>query len=361
MTSTRRTQAGTEPRSRRVFGIPIRELRLSTRVLTLRILGATPWPALWTRFCGTGDIILCLHNVVERHGVLGVNRGLDITAGELEELINYLQRERYRPTTLEDIVLDNPASFKGEKRVAITFDDGYAGNLHVAYPILLRHNIPFTVYVTTGFMDREVRVWWYALERLLTVLDRVSFEHGAQVYSYDTETLAQKVHAYRSIRALLSEACALASDHLLEQLFAGRVKNLRDLPNDDLLTPEQVLTLSRDSLVTIGAHSVSHPVLHTLTDEESRHEIDACRQRLETVTGTPVRHFAYPFGNRRAFGPREERFVQESGYMTATTTSARKVARIDRLTALPRIMLSAEFDAVTSLGVLRTGWFGHRN
>jgi hypothetical protein len=52
------------------------------------------------------------------------------------------------------------------KRVAITFDDGYAGNLHVAYPVLRHHAVPFTVYVTTGFMDREVRVWWYGLERL---------------------------------------------------------------------------------------------------------------------------------------------------------------------------------------------------
>jgi hypothetical protein len=97
-----------------------------------------------------------------------------------------------------------------------------------------------------------------------------------------------------------------------------------------------------------------------LTDAESRHEIQGCRERLEAVTDTPIRHFAYPFGNRLAFGAREERFVQESGYATATTTSARQLAAADRRTALPRILLSAEFDAVASLRVLLTGWFAHR-
>jgi peptidoglycan/xylan/chitin deacetylase (PgdA/CDA1 family) len=363
MTSTRNTQAGAEPRSTQTwFGIPVREARLRTRLMLLRLLGASPLPALAKRMQPPGDLIICLHNVVANHGPLGVNRGLDLTAAELEAVLAHLRVEGYRPVSLEDIRTGSKPDLRhGERRVAITFDDGYAGNFHVAYPLLHRHGVPFTVYVTTGFMDREVRVWWYALERLLARVDGVAFEHAGRTFTYSTLARTQKVRAYRAIRALLLTARPALADELLEQLFGWRGGELRGLADVDLLTPEHVRALSRDPLVTIGAHTVSHPVLRALSGDESRREIRGCRERLEAVTGGPILHFAYPFGNRAAFGAREETFVRESGYVTATTTCARQIDEIDRPTALPRIMLSAEMDAVTSLNVLQTGWFAYRD
>jgi len=298
--------------------------------------------------------------VVEHHGPLGTNRGLDLTVRELETVIQFLRAEGYRPATLDEIVLRLESGYDpGDCRFAITFDDGYAGNLRVAHPLLRYHGIPFTVYVTTGFMDRSVCVWWYALERLLAGVDRVAFEHAARAHVFLASTLARKIHAYHAIRALLLHASQSSADELLEQLFRGRVNDIRALGADDVLMPEQVGALSNDPLVTIGGHSVSHPVLRELTAEESRHEISACRERLEAVTGRSVRHFSYPFGNRLAFGPREEEFVRETGYATATTTRAHRLTPADRLTALPRIMLTAELNVITALRALMTGWFGH--
>ena len=85
MTSTQSRQPGIEPRAgRRFLGVPIREARLRARLLLLRMLGARPVSAMTRRFRPQGDLILCLHNVVTRHGPLGVNRGLDLTADETE-------------------------------------------------------------------------------------------------------------------------------------------------------------------------------------------------------------------------------------------------------------------------------------
>jgi peptidoglycan/xylan/chitin deacetylase (PgdA/CDA1 family) len=50
--------------------------------------------------------------------------------------------------------------------------------------------------------------------------------------------------------------------------------------------------------ISIGSHSWSHPVLPTLPAPELRREIDESADRLEQMLGTPVRHFAYPYGAR---------------------------------------------------------------
>src|SRR5512142_1731061 len=137
MTSTRSTQAAAEPRSnQRVFGISVREFRLRTRNLLLETLGRSPAPAVWSRLASARDVVLCLHNVVERHGPLGANRGLDLTVRELETVIQFLCAEGYRPATLDEIVLRvESGNDTGDRRFAMTFDDGYAGTFHFAYPL----------------------------------------------------------------------------------------------------------------------------------------------------------------------------------------------------------------------------------
>jgi peptidoglycan/xylan/chitin deacetylase (PgdA/CDA1 family) len=297
--------------------------------------------------------------VVEHHGLLGINRGLDLSVGELEAVIQFLSREGYRPATLDEIA-SRIESGNGVRdcRFAVTFDDGYAGVLHLAHPVLQRRDIPFAVYVTTGFMDRSVCVWWYALERLLGSADRLAFEYGGTAHVLSASTVAEKIRAYHAVRSLLLRASPSSAEELLEQLFRGRIDDVRALGAVDVLTAGQVRRLGRDPLVTIGGHTVSHPVLRQLTDEASRQEIGACRKRLQAVTGQPIRHFAYPFGNRVAFGAREEQIVRETGYATATTTRARRLTPADRLTALPRIMLTGELDVLAALRALMTGWFG---
>src|SRR5215813_11653478 len=50
---------------------------------------------------------------------------------------------------------DTLSADRARNRVAITFDDGFKENLTVALPLLEKHSLPATVFVTAGFVDRD--------------------------------------------------------------------------------------------------------------------------------------------------------------------------------------------------------------
>jgi peptidoglycan/xylan/chitin deacetylase (PgdA/CDA1 family) len=51
--------------------------------------------------------------------------------------------------------------------VVVTFDDGYIDNYTFAYPILEELQIPATIFVTSGYIEKEREYWWDELERIL--------------------------------------------------------------------------------------------------------------------------------------------------------------------------------------------------
>ena len=56
-----------------------------------------------------------------------------------------------------------------------------------------------------------------------------------------------------------------------------------------------------DNGMTIGGHTVNHPVLSRLPRDRQREEIEGCGARILAETGRPMEYFAYPVGNRWAF------------------------------------------------------------
>ena len=105
--------------------------------------------------------ILMLHRVVE-HRSEGKNRELEVTPKFLEQTI-----ESYRCQGCKFVSIDEACTIiqagKHPERpfVCFTFDDGYQDTFDLAYPILKQHNVPFAVYVTTGFVDKTAQMWWY--------------------------------------------------------------------------------------------------------------------------------------------------------------------------------------------------------
>jgi peptidoglycan/xylan/chitin deacetylase (PgdA/CDA1 family) len=89
------------------------------------------------------------------------------------------------------------------------------------------------------------------------------------------------------------------------------------LAEADALTWEQIRELDRAGF-TIGSHTLTHPWLPDLTDEEVTCELCASKTLIERELGHAVTALSYPYG---AFDARIQRIAKQCGYTRAYTTA----------------------------------------
>jgi len=104
----------------------------------------------------------------------------------------------------------------------------------------------------------------------------------------------------------------------------------------DLMNKDQV-KLWQAAGMEVGAHSRTHPRLSTCSDAELESEIAGSKADLETLLGTPVSQFCYPYGD---LDSRVANAVRNAGYDAATTTQRGRAATGDDLMLLRRILVS---------------------
>jgi peptidoglycan/xylan/chitin deacetylase (PgdA/CDA1 family) len=133
------------------------------------------------------------------------------------------------------------------------------------------------------------------------------------------------------------------------------------------MTWPELAELTADPLVTIGAHTVNHPMLAKLSKETMRSEMDLSRSVIEAALSVTPQHLSYPFGDRTSAGAREFEVAAELGFKTAVTTRPGVLFAKHRqsMTALPRISLNGDFQRVRYVRVLLSGtatamWNGFR-
>lgn len=68
------------------------------------------------------------------------------------------------------------------------------------------------------------------------------------------------------------------------------------LDTDGYITTEQLKEMSKDPLVTIGSHGVSHRILPRLSREEKIIELTQSKQKLQQLTNKDINIFAYSHG-----------------------------------------------------------------
>lgn len=279
---------------------------------------------------------------------------LAVAPERFEEQVAYLRQHR-APMPMQDLVQRLAAGTLPANAVALTFDDGYLDNLAHAKPILERFQVPATVFIATGFVGQQTPYWWDELAGLiLRAAD--PFDHhqvcaGQDLHlawglwetadadrdwrGWDQPRTARQ-RCYVEVWSALQSAATVQRDEVLQAL-RSRLK----APSDPLGVPmsaEQIRQISSGSLVTIGAHTVSHRALTDLSRDDSRDEIRESQDQCRLLTDQVIEGFAYPYGN---FDPQVCQDVAQTTLQWACTTEESFLDEgVPEMFALPRLAVS---------------------
>ena len=219
---------------------------------------------------------------------------------------------------------------------AITFDDGYADNHDVALPILKRHGLSASFFVATGFLDGG-RMW---NDTVIEAVRRCASPEldltGLGPTGLGRLSLADIRQRQQAITMIIGAIKYLPPAQRLQLVaeIAGRAG--ATLPDDLMMRTDQVLALHRAGM-QIGAHTVSHPILARLSDDEARREIGESKRTLEGVIGSRIGLFAYPNGKpAEDYSPRCVKLARELGFDAAVSTAWGAARRGDDAFQLPR-------------------------
>lgn len=300
---------------------------------------------LFTPIYGGLGHILTFHRVVPESKSPRIHNhlSLEVSPKQLEETILFYKKSGYRFISLDDLYDNLQAENAADKFVVFTFDDGYKDNLTHAYPILKKHVVPFTIYVTTNFPDHKAILWWYLLENVILKNEQVCFSWEGVEHLVDCKSIKSKETAFDQLRTFINQR--FQQSNYLELLMTVLNKNEEDLyaySKSLALNWEEIKLLSADPLCTIGAHTVNHFPLSRLSEKELKFEIQTSKERIENFIEKPVDHFAYPFGKSSEASKREFSMVKDLGFKTGTTTRMGNIFKEHRsmTECLPRISLN---------------------
>ena len=327
--------------------------------LGFRLFGATGLHRVAARFTQGLGAILMFHRVRAADvGEFAPNRGLEITPDFLDALLARLREESFDIVDLDGAITRIRGATPAPRPfVALTFDDGYRDTADVALPILERHGAPFTVYVTTGFAERSARMWWVEMEEAIAALDRVSIVAGGRSFDLPATTPAEKQTAFESLYWPLRAGEEAELLRVSGELAAMAKIGGADVVDELCLNWTGLRKLGRHPLATIGAHTLTHPMLAKHSEDAARREMTESKAIIEREIGRPVLHLAYPVGDPGSAGPREFALAQEAGYVSAVTTRPGMLfpQHADHLTALPRLSVNGAHQSLAALDILLSG------
>jgi peptidoglycan/xylan/chitin deacetylase (PgdA/CDA1 family) len=287
----------------------VNNVRLTLAVNALRWSGTTallrkldPW---------NGLLVLNYHRIGVPEATPFERNVFSARQEALERQVRFLKRSA-------DVIApaDIPDALRAGRglHILLTFDDGYRDNFDLAYPVLRAHSLPATFFICTGYIDDPRLSWWDEIAWILRTSEPNAlpanrwFSNGLALDPPDHE--AAIAEALKVYKRLPGEETA----PFLATLREATGRDGRAIDGHEFWMSWEMVRELHAGGMTIGAHTVNHPLLGLLPVDEQAVEIAGSRHRLEEELGVAPDAFAYPVGSRTAFTADTKRLLAENGF-----------------------------------------------
>jgi len=184
------------------------------------------------------------------------------------------------------------------RSVSLTFDDGYANNLQLAYPLLEKYCTPATIFLSTAYMESG---------------DFFPFLRQRLVRMESQRAAAQPLLDYKTNPLdLVMERTEQFWPEVRNRLSKDQERLLRPLTVEDVRGADS-------QLLEFGAHSHTHCILKNEKPERRREEIRTSLAKVRFWTGRPAPLFSYPNGQHGDFGDMDKKVLSSEGIQGAVS------------------------------------------
>ncbi len=285
--------------------------------------------SLSRRFSSDMARILMYHNFsgpgVQEAGTLNVEA--------MRAQLEYLRRH-FQIVPLRSIAEHLCSGKKFHKHtVALTIDDGRLNCYEFLFPLLKEFQMPATFFVVSSFIRREDWVW----------TDKVLWLSG-------------KANAPAELSTDRIDAFFQTLNRMRPEVRNAQIESMAKSMNIPIPTeapPQyapcswaQLREMADSGLVEIGSHTVTHPILSSITDEESWRELTESRRQLEEGLGREVRLFCFPNGMPSDYRESQVQQIKDAGYACSVVAHFGLVNERTDPYLMPRMGMGSKSESI---------------
>lgn len=291
---------------------------------TLGILVKTKGILSTPLFAGKG-LVFMLHRVLpeKERNEFTLNKDLAITPEKMEEFILFFKQKGYIFLSLDALEnwLDNKLKLN-KKFICLTFDDGYKDNLTHGLPILKKHQVPATIYITNCFPNGTALLWWYLFENHAKSSNQLVLNTSLGSCRFNWKDENDAFGQFSKVSEAIKAIPVQELHSVLCESFGFSVAEITQQCKEVALSWDEIKELSNESLITIGAHTMNHISMKQQSEATVMEELKASKCEIEAHIGKQVNHFAYPYGSEFDVCKRDLEIATSLGFKTSVLNQA---------------------------------------
>jgi peptidoglycan/xylan/chitin deacetylase (PgdA/CDA1 family) len=246
-----------------------------------------------------------------------------------ENLVCYL-KSKYKFIPLEILYEFYQGRVELKNVCHITVDDGNKAFYNVIFPVLKKHKVPASIYISPKICMEETNYWFQEidgcnqleLKRIIADMTGIPLKY---LVKYNSESILKTMRINQIIETI------------------KRYRKMTKTPKKSFqnMSINNIREVYQSGLVKIGAHTMNHPVLKNEDDATSRYEINESINELSNLLHQEIKHFSYPNGTPGLdFSEREKIYLIKSGIQLVFSTESKNFLPYDDRTCIPRFGIS---------------------